>query len=60
MVSGPVMVIEKVPEADSCGVLESFTVMVALVVPMADGVPLITPVLEVIDKPAGRPVADHE
>ena len=57
--STPAMVIEKGPEAVCCGVLESFTVMVALVVTMADGVPLITPVLEVIDKPAGRPVADH-
>jgi hypothetical protein len=57
--STPAIVSEKGPEAVCCGVLESFTVMVALVVPAADGVPPITPVEGLIDKPVGRPVADH-
>jgi hypothetical protein len=39
---------------------ESFTVMFALLVPAGPvGVPLITPVPELIVSPAGRPVADH-
>jgi len=28
--------------------------------PRADGVPDITPVPDAIDKPAGKPVADHD
>jgi len=33
--------------------------MLAVLVPAVVGVPLITPVLLLIVKPAGKPVADH-
>ena len=42
-----------------CGQL-SVTVIVGVYVPVAVGVPLITPDEELILKPAGRPVAVHE
>ena len=56
---GGTMVIERVAVAVCCGVPESFTVTLALLVAATVGVPLITPVLALIDNPAGRPVADH-
>ena len=37
----------------------SFSVIVAVGAPVAVGVPLIAPVLELIVKPAGSPVADQ-
>ena len=54
------MGMERLADAVSWGLLESFTVTVALLVPAGPvGVPLITPVPELIVSPAGRPVADH-
>jgi hypothetical protein len=59
-VSGETMVIDSGADAFCCGFPESFTDMVGVVVP-ADplGVPLITPVEALIDKPLGRFVADQ-
>jgi hypothetical protein len=43
-----------------CGeLLESVTVMFTLLVPVVGLLLLITPVLELIEKPAGNPDADH-
>jgi hypothetical protein len=42
-----------------CAGLESLTVMETLLVPPADGVPLIAPVLGFRVSPPGSPVADH-
>jgi hypothetical protein len=53
------MVMDRVAVAVCCGVPESFTVTLALLVPVTVGVPLITPLLALIDNPAGRPVADQ-
>ncbi len=53
------MVMERVAVAVCCGVPESFTVTVALLVPDTVGVPLITPVPALIVNPVGRPVADQ-
>ena len=61
MASFGAMVIEKVAGAlNAVGVVESVTVTTTLLlVPAVCGVPLITPVDELIDKPDGRPVADQ-
>jgi hypothetical protein len=54
------MVIDRVAFAVCWGLLESFTVTVALLGPAGPvGVPLITPVAGLIESPAGRPVADQ-
>ena len=42
------------------GDVESVAVMVAVTVPVAVGVPEITPLEGAIESPAGRPLADHE
>ena len=52
------MVIERLAEPDTLD--ESVTIIKALLVPGALGVPLITPVLAAMDKPAGNPFADQE
>ena len=39
--------------------LESFTVTTTVLGPVAEGVPLIRPVVELILRPAGSPVADQ-
>jgi hypothetical protein len=57
--NGATIVMEKLADAVSWGLVESFTVTFAVLVPAAVGVPLITPVLALIVSPAGRPVADH-
>jgi hypothetical protein len=58
---GPLMTSEKVLLAVcGVGVAESVTLTTTLLlVPAVVGVPLITPVLGVIVRPAGNPVADH-
>jgi hypothetical protein len=55
------IVIEIGAEVDSWGLLESFTVTVPEYVAAdpIDGIPLIAPVLGLIDSPGGNPVADH-
>jgi hypothetical protein len=53
------MVMDRVAVAVCCGVPESFTVTLAVLVPATVGVPLITPVVALIDNPAGRLVADQ-
>src|ERR1700738_4216601 len=53
------MLIEKLADALSWGLLESFTVTFKLLVPAAVGVPLITPVAGSIVSPVGNPDADH-
>jgi hypothetical protein len=57
--NGATIVMERLAEAVCWGLVESFTVTFAVLVPAAVGVPLITPVLALIVSPAGRPVADH-
>jgi hypothetical protein len=59
MVNCELMVIARFADAVCCGFPESFTVTFAVLVPGAVGVPLITPLLALIDNPAGRPVADQ-
>jgi hypothetical protein len=60
IVNGALIVIDRLALAVIWELLESFTVMFALLVPAGPvGVPLITPVLGLIESPAGRPVADH-
>jgi hypothetical protein len=60
MERGETMVIDRLAFAVICELLESFTVMVAILVPVDPvGRPLITPVEELIVSPAGKPVADH-
>jgi hypothetical protein len=60
MASFGAMVIEKVAGAlNAVGVVESVTVTTTLLVPGFWGVPLITPLDKLIDKPDGRPVADQ-
>jgi hypothetical protein len=56
---GPVMAMARFAVALNCGLDESFTVMAAVLVPAAVGVPLITPVVAFIDSPVGNPVADQ-
>ena len=56
---GGVMVIQRLVVAASCGLEESRTVTEAVLVPADIGVPLITPEIELIDNPAGSPVADQ-
>jgi hypothetical protein len=53
------MVMPRLAEAISCGLDESRTVTVAVDVPAAVGVPLITPDEELMDNPIARPVADQ-
>src|SRR5579885_147983 len=57
--SGCTIVICKFPVALICGFVESFTVMVAVLLPAIVGVPLMTPVVALMVKPAGNPVADQ-
>jgi hypothetical protein len=52
-------VMDRLAFAVCWGLLESFTVTFAVLVPAAVGVPPITPVLALIVNPAGRPVADQ-
>ncbi len=42
------------------GVPESVTVTLTLLVPASVGVPLMWPLVGLIESPAGRPEADHE
>ena len=55
----PLIVSVSVLEVVCGGLLESVTVMFTLLVPTVVGVPPITPVLELIETPAGNPDADH-
>jgi hypothetical protein len=57
IVNGETIVIDRL--ADALSWFASFTVTLAVLVPAAVGVPLITPVEVLIDSPAGRPVADQ-
>jgi hypothetical protein len=59
IVNAGLMVMERLAVAVCWGVLASFTVTVAVLVPADVGVPLITPVLALIANPAGKPVADQ-
>jgi hypothetical protein len=59
IVNAGVIVMERLAVAVCWGVLASFTVTVAVLVPADVGVPLITPLPELIDSPAGKPVADQ-
>jgi len=46
---------------DCCvGAVESVTVSLTLLDPVVVGVPEITPLVALLARPAGRPVADHE
>jgi hypothetical protein len=52
---------DKFLEALACtGSVESVTVITTVLAPGAVGVPVIAPVLALIARPAGRPVADQE
>ena len=55
--SWPLMVRLNVADIVSGGAELSLTVTVTLEVPLAVGVPVMAPVLALIDKPAGNPVA---
>jgi hypothetical protein len=57
--AGGLIVMERLALAVCWGLLASFTVMVAVLVPADVGVPLITPVLVLMANPAGKPVADQ-
>ena len=60
MVSTGAIVSERAAEAVACvGEVESVTVTVAELAPAAVGVPEIWPLLELMLKPAGNPVADQ-
>jgi hypothetical protein len=59
IVNAELIVMERLAVAVCWGLLASFTVMVAVLVPTDVGVPLITPVLALIANPAGKPVADQ-
>ena len=50
---------EKFFVAVCCGLPESITVTETVTVPAAVGVPVMTPVVGLIDRLAGNPVADH-
>ena len=57
---GAAIAITRFADAVRCvGEVESVTVMVAVLVPDALGVPVICPVLPLMLRPAGKPVADH-
>ena len=51
------MTIVNCPTACCCGTPESFTVIVGVEVPAVVGVPEMTPVLALMESPAGIPVA---
>src|SRR5690348_15254835 len=53
----PAVVTVQVNEADPVAPVVSFAVTVTVEVPAAVGVPEISPVVELIDSPAGRPAA---
>src|SRR5579872_7072934 len=55
----PPLLIVQVNEAEPCAPVVSLAVTVTLLVAAVVGVPVISPVLALIDSPAGRPVADQ-
>jgi hypothetical protein len=60
LVTVTVLVMVQLNVADPVWPAESVAVTVTEVVPAVVGVPVTAPVAELIERPAGRPVADHE